>query len=210
MNDELHPATEDQTRGVRQSLEQIRSLTADATERLIESVIGRKETEHEAARMGLRHFVQDTADLMRGVLEDLDSDRSANEIRRRLRVRLAALASDSGIDVDPSGLDAQHVHDLGERMGQALTEVMQSLQVDDLVNQLADEIIGRLDRLDVLSEQIECTAANMADADPDEMQRFAERLLELSRAISMMREEWSQAHKSVSQQEMDQGGVELF
>lgn len=210
MSDELHPATEDQTRGVRQSLEQIRSLTADATERLISSVIGSKATEHDKARMGLRHFVQDTADLLRGVLEDLDSERSSNDVRRRLRVRLATLASDAGIDVDPAGLDAQHVHDLGERMGQSLTEVMQSLQVDDLVNQLADEIIGRLDRLDVLSEQIECTAANMADADPDEMQRFAERLLELSGAIGKMREEWSLAHKSVSQEEMDQGAIELF
>ena len=210
MSDELHPATEDQTRGVRQSLEQIRSLTSDATERLIGSVLGNKSTPETQARLGLKHFVQDTADILRDVLADLDEGRSRGDVRRRLRTRLALLAEESGITVEPSALEPQHIHDLGRRMGSSVTEVMQSLQVDDLVNQLADEILGRLDRLDVLSEQIEQTAGQLADADPDEMRRFAERLLELSVAIGRMREEWAGAHKSVSQGEMNEGDVEIF
>lgn len=210
MNKELHPATEDQTRGVRQSLEQIRSLTSDATERLIASVLGNKSTPEVRAQLGLKHFVQDAVDILRDTLEDLDQERSPHDIRRRLRSRLAILAEEAGIEVEASALDAEHVHDLGHRMGDAVTSVMQSLQVDDLVNQLADEILGRLDRLDVISEQIETTASQLADANPDEMRRFAERLLELSAAISKMREEWADAHKSVAQEEMDEGGIELF
>ena len=181
-----------------------------ATERLILSVLGHEDADVRQARLGLKHFVQDTADLLRGVLEDLDGDRSADEVRRRLRARLAQLASEAGIAVEPEELDAQHVHDLGHRMGEALSAVMQSLQVDDLVNQLADEILRRLDRLDVLSEQIQVTAENLVEADVDEMRRFAERLLELSRAIGKMREDWAETHQRVSQQQMEQGDIELF
>ena len=210
LSEELHPATGDQTRGVRQSLEQIRSLTSDATERLIESVLGHEDVDRQLARAGLKHFVQDTADILQAVMTDLDDERGPSETRRNLRERLATLASRSGIEVEPSELDTEHVHDLGQRMGDALSAVLQSLQVDDLVNQLADEILGRLDRLDVLSEQIQDTAVNLRDADADEMRRFAERLLELGQAIGKMREEWSGTHRRVGQEQMDQGEIELF
>lgn len=210
MSEELHPATEDQTKGVRQSLEQIRSLTSDATERLIVSVLGEEATGTEKASLGLKHFVEDTADTLRDVLADLDGERSPTEIRRRLRYRVAGLAAGAGVEVEPATLEPDHVHQLGVAMGAAVTGVMQSLQVDDLVNQLADEIIGRLDRLDVLSAQIEETAHHLAEADPDEIQAFAERLLSLSQAIGKMREDWSLSHKSVSQEEMDEGEIELF
>jgi hypothetical protein len=210
LSEELHPATGDQTRGVRQSLEQIRSLTSDATERLIESVLGHEDVDRRMARAGLKHFVQDTADILQAVMTDLDDERGSSEIRRNLRDRLATLASRSGIEVEPAELDAEHVHDLGRRMGDALSVVLQSLQVDDLVNQLADEILGRLDRLDVLSEQIQDTAVNLRDADVDEMRRFAERLLELGQAIGKMREEWAGSHRRVGQEQMEQGEIELF
>jgi len=210
LSEELQPATGDQTRGVRQSLEQIRSLTSDATERLIESVLGHEDVDRRLARAGLKHFVQDTADILQAVMTDLDDERGPSEIRRHLRERLATLASRSGIEVEPAELDGEHVHDLGRRMGDALSVVLQSLQVDDLVNQLADEILGRLDRLDDLSEQIQDTAVNLRDADADEMRRFAERLLELGEAIGKMREEWAGTHRRVGQEHMDQGEIELF
>ena len=210
MSEELHPATADQTRGVRQSLEQIRSLTSDATERLISSILGGSSTATTPARLGLKTFVQQTADLIGEVLVDLENERDAGAVRDHVRTRIADLGAQAGIDVDPRQLDAAHVHDLGQRMGDALTEVMQSLQVEDFVNQLADEILGRLDRLDVLSAEVEDAAKNLVDANPDEMRRFAERLLQLSHAISQLRAEWAGAHKSVSQGQMDEGEIELF
>ena len=210
MSDELHPAASDQTRGVRQSLAQIRSLTGDATERLMVSLLGHESEDQTQARLGLRRFVEDTAGVLGEVLELLESGAAPDRLRDTVRTRVSDLARRSGIAVDAEELGTEHVEDLGAKMGESVATVVQSLQMEDLVNQLADEIQRRLDRLDELSAEVRDTARHLQTADPDEVRRFAERLVELSEAISRMREEWSDGHRSVTQQQMDQGEIELF
>lgn len=98
---------------------------------------------------------------------------------------------------------------VSQNLSSLVNQAVVSLQFEDMCTQLSQHISQRLDAVDALNQLMH--SLSQAQSQPDNLERCKQMLEQIRMSISQIRPKIdSTQHKSVTQQSLDSGEVELF
>lgn len=151
--------------------------------------------------------VKNTLEDARSVVSDVvtsDTDLALNSKAKvaDMTATMTSLNQKTQTVITETGAISQNIASL---VNQAIT----SLQFEDMCTQLSQHIGKRLDAVEELNQLMQ--AINQATTQPDNVEHCKQRLEQSRHALSQLRPKIeSTQHKSVTQQSLDSGEVELF